>query len=195
MSRNVITYSNLYKDPQKIKKSLEQTITHRRIDNFSVGDPILCSDFQDLASSIIGANVKNPRYELYGHPVTLVNIGETNYELKTKWTCLVFLTDNNDNPGSIEFLRHSKTGVHRIGETPVQMTDQHVIDGYTGGTKLVDALITDVKEKKWITDTTVNITNNLAVFFRSDTPYTISEHYQKSGGIMQVFHFGDDNAD
>jgi hypothetical protein len=197
MSRNVILYSNLYKDPQNIKQKLQHTITHRQIDNFNIGEAIVCSDFTDLAASVVGSTLKDYRNELYGHPTTLADPNKINYDLTSKWTCLVFLTDNNDDPGTIRFLRHPQTGIRRIKEKPQTTSEKDIMDGYSGsGDKMQTMLISDLEKDKWLTDCTFNITNNMALFFRSDAPYVIDPQYQNTGGILQVYAFGDrNNAD
>jgi len=194
MARELITYSNFYKDSKKILKSLTEPGMNSKSGNLLFGQQLVCGDFAGLASSIIGAKIIVNKNAIYGHGAKITDFREPSLDTGSKWTCLVFLTESEEDM-CVDFWQHKRTGIKRVCQTEYEATEEDIIDGYSGGNKLQDALIKDLKDKdKWKKQCSVNIENNTALFFRSDIPHTVPENFFNSG-IVQVFYFGDDNAD
>ena len=116
-----------------------------------------------------------------------------NLDTGSKWTCLVFLTDSKED-FTIDFFRHKRTNICEINTENCNVTEKDILEGYTGGVKLKDALLRDLADPSlWKKEQSVSIRNNKAIFFKSDIPHNIPKEYFEKG-IIQVFLFGDDNV-
>jgi hypothetical protein len=198
MARDLIHYNNFYKKPEEVLDALVRSgWSSNEWNKFRLSQPVVCADFVDLAQSIVGAHLTTSNTEPFGTGVLPSSIKEGITTLTCKshrWACLVFLTRKGSESVTLKTYRHKRTGLLRINEYYENVSEQDIIDGYSGGHKLSDALEKDLTDPdKWIEDSSIHMTNNRAVFFRADMPISIPKNYYDSG-VLQLFIFGDDNA-
>jgi hypothetical protein len=187
MSRKIIVYEDFYKDPDQIRQMAIKDKTLR----------LVCSDFNDLAVSIIGAFTKSTsKTNNGGFTFDIEKKDKITYDLDDKWTCIVFLTpDEYAAPDTgIKFWmnknNNSLVGSADTTSEPIDKTS--IISGYK--TKKNKSF--DLDLGRWECDQFIKGKYNRAVFFRSNLYHSFGNGFgsgDQDCKLTQMFFFGDSN--
>ena len=192
MSRKIIVYDDFYKDPQKIRSMVGKDHLY--------ANPLICSDFNDLIVSLIGAhttltdNAKHGCFDLS----TSVEPETISFSLNSKWSGIVFLTPDDCNPdnNSVSFWKNKETNTcsgNTDSEHEIDKLDAvSIIAGYRGNKQAQKWQIDNL----WHKDVSIAGKFNRAIFFRSDLYHSIASGFGTDfddGKLVQLFFFGDNN--
>ena len=193
MSRKIIIYDDFYKDPQKVRSMADQDCLSN--------NPLICSDFNDLIVSLIGAYTVPVDDERHGcfNLQTSVEPETISFSLNSKWSGIIFLTpdDQNNDSNGISFWKNKETNAYSGDKDSIcevnTLNAASIIAGYRGDKQKQEW---STEDNAWSKDIFIPGKYNRAIFFRSNLYHSAAAGFGTNfddGKLVQLFFFGDNN--